>query len=117
MRQEIERVIAQIDFEISTDSSKMAWRYAALVCLATILMCWEVGRLNGDRLPWEVLWMVGPLVVATFVALLPASRQAVRQGQRRKRVLEELLAKLDENPAGSSNVADLPNSGGEPHQS
>jgi hypothetical protein len=101
LRQEIERGIAQIDFETSTDSSRMAWRYVALVCLAVILMSWEVGRLNGDPLPWDVLWMTGGLVVATLVALVPASRQAVKEGLRRKRPLEELLAKLDENPAGS----------------
>ena len=44
------------------------------------------------------------LVVAMFVALVPASRQAVKEGLRRKRALEGLLAKLDENPAGSWNV-------------
>ena len=116
LRQEIERGIAQIDFEIFTDTSGMAWRNAALGSLAAILMGWEAGRLNGDPLPWEVLWMIGGLVVATFVALVPTSRQTAKEGLRRKRALEELLAKLDENPAGSWNVADLPNSGGEPHQ-
>jgi hypothetical protein len=115
LRQEIERGIAQIDFEIFTDTSGMAWRNAALGSLAAILMGWEAGRLNGNPLPWEVLWMIGGLVVATFVALVPASRQAVKEGVRRKRALEGLRAKLDENPAGSWNVADLPISGGEPH--
>jgi hypothetical protein len=113
LRQEIERGIAQIDFEIFTDTSGFAWRNAALVGLAAILIGWEAGRLKGDPLPWEVLWMTVALVVATFVALVPASRQTVKQGLRRKRVLEGLLAKLDENPAGSWNVADLPSSGGE----
>ena len=101
LRQEIERGIAQIDFETSPETSRMAWRYAALFCLATILFCWEVGRLNGDPLPWKVLWMTVPLVVVMLVALVPASRQATKEGLRRKRVLEGLLAKLDENPAGS----------------
>lgn len=116
LRQEIERGIAQIDFEISTDTSRIAWRYAALICLAAILMSWEVGRLNGDPLPWNVLWPTVPMVVVTLVALVPASRQALKQGLRRKQALEGLRAKLDENPAGSWNVADLPNSGGEPPQ-
>jgi hypothetical protein len=116
LRQEIERGIAQIDFEIFTDTSGIAWRNGALGSLAAILMGWEAGRLNGDPLPWEILWMIGGLVVATFVALVPASRQAVKQGLQRKRVLEELHAKLDENPAGAWNVTDLPKSGGEPHQ-
>jgi hypothetical protein len=101
LRQEIERGIAQIDFEISTDSSRMAWRNAALICLAVTLMCWEVGRLNGDRQPWNVLWMTVPLMVVMLVALVPTSRQAMKEGLRRKQVLEGLLAKLDENPAGS----------------
>jgi hypothetical protein len=99
LRQEIERGIAQIDFEIFTVTSGMAWRNAALGCLAAILMGWEAGRLNGDPRPWEVLWMIGGIVIATFVALVPASRQAMKEGLRRRRVLEELLAKLDENPA------------------
>jgi hypothetical protein len=60
--------------------------------------------------------MIVGLVVATFVALVPASRQTVKQGLQRKRALEGLRAKLDENHAGSWNVADLPNSSHEPHQ-
>jgi hypothetical protein len=116
LRQEIQRGIAQIDHEIFMDTGGIAWRNAALCSLAAILMGWEAGRLNGDPWPWEILWMIGGLVVATFVALVPASRRAAKQGLRRKRPLEALLAKLDENPAGTWNVADLPNSGGEPHQ-
>jgi hypothetical protein len=45
--------------------------------------------------------MVVGLVVATCVALVPASRQTLKQGLRRKRVLETLRAKLDENSAES----------------
>lgn len=101
LRQEIELGIAQIDFEISTDTSGRAWRFAALICLAALLMSWEIGRLNGDRLPWNVLWMSGGLVVATFLAMIPASRQAMKEGLRRKQALEGLLAKLDENPAAA----------------
>ncbi len=112
LRQEIERGIAQIDFETSTGT--VVWRYVALFYLAAILFCWEVGRLNGNPLPWNVLWMTVPILVVMLVAILPASRQAAKEGLRRKRPLEELLAKLDENPTGSWNVADLPNSGGEP---
>jgi hypothetical protein len=115
LRQEIERGIAQIDFEIFTDTSWTAWGNAALVSFAAILMGWEAGRMKGDPLPWEVLWMVVGLVVATFVALVPASRQAVKQALQRKRALEGLRAKLDERPAGSWDVADMPNSGGEPN--
>jgi hypothetical protein len=115
LRQEIERGIAQIDFEISTDSGWSAWRNAAFTGLATILGSWEFCRLTGDPRPWDVIWVVGGIVVAIFAALVPVSRLSAKQGQRRKRVLEGLLAKLDENPAGSWNVADLANSGGEPH--
>jgi hypothetical protein len=99
LRQEIERGIAQIDFETSTGT--VVWRYVALFYLAAILFCWEVGRLNGNPLPWNVLWMTGWLVFAPFVALVPANRQARKEGLRRKRALERLRAKLDENSAGS----------------
>ena len=115
LRREIERGIAQIDFEISTDSGWSAWRNAAFTGLATILGSWEFCRLTGDPRPWDVIWVVGGIVVAIFAALVPVSRLSVKQGQRRKRVLEGLLAKLDENSAGSWNVAALPNSAGEPH--
>jgi hypothetical protein len=101
LRQEIERGIAQIDFETSTDASRMVLRYVALFWLAAILFCWEVGRLNGNPLPWKVLWMTVPMVVVTIMALVPASRQAMKEGLRRKRALEGLLAKLNENAAGS----------------
>jgi uncharacterized membrane protein len=99
VRQEIERCIAQIDFEISTYTSWIAWRSVALFSLVAILMSWECGRLAGDPRPWDALWMAVALVVATFVALVPASRQSVKQGLRRKRVLEGLLARLNENSA------------------
>jgi len=115
LRREIERGIAQIDFEISTDSGWSAWRNAAFTGLATILGSWEFCRLTGDPRPWDVIWVVGGIVVAIFAALVPVSRLSVKEGQRRKRVLEGLLAKLDENSAGSWNVAALPNSAGEPH--
>jgi hypothetical protein len=115
LRREIERGIAQIDFEIATDSGWSAWRNAAFTGLATILGSWEFCRLTGDPRPWDVIWVVGGIVVAIFAALVPVSRLSVKQGQRRKRVLEGLLAKLDENSAGSWNVAALPNSAGEPH--
>jgi hypothetical protein len=101
LRQEIERGIAQIDFEIFTSTSAHAWRNAALVSLAAILMGWEAGRLNCNPLPWEVLWAMVGLVVATFVSLVPASRQIVKAKLPDKRALEALRAKLDENAAGS----------------
>jgi hypothetical protein len=101
LRQEIERGIAQIDFEISTGTIRMGLRYAVLIGLATVLICWEVGRLNGDPLPWNVLWMNVWLVITTFLVLVPTSRQAAKEGLRRKQALEGLRAKLDENPAGS----------------
>jgi hypothetical protein len=104
-RQEIERGIAQIDFEISTDSSWSAWRNAALTALATILGSWEFCRLMGDPRPWDVLAIVGGIVVTIFVALVPVSRESVKHSQGCKRALVGLLAKLDENRAGMRNVA------------
>jgi hypothetical protein len=100
LRQEIERGIAQIDFEIFTATSAHAWRLAALVSIGAILMGWEAGRLNGDPLPWEILWANVGLVVATFVSLVPMSRRLVKQGLQRRRALEAILAKLDEKPTG-----------------
>ena len=58
----------------------------------------------GDPRPWDVIWLVGGIVVAILAALVPVSRLSAKDGLRRKRALERLLAKLSANSAESWNV-------------
>jgi len=99
LRQEIELGIAQLDFEMSMVTSGLALRIATAFNLAMIIVCWEVGRLNDKPLPWDLLLITVPFLVGGLVSMIPANRKAVAQALQRKRALEALRAKLDENPA------------------
>ncbi|HEX5046037.1 MAG TPA: hypothetical protein VFX89_02865 [Gammaproteobacteria bacterium] len=100
LREEIERSIALLNFDVFTATSGIAWRNIALIMVATTLMCWEVDRLNGNSLSWRSAWIFVPLVLA--LVTVPASkRKHEKQALLGKRALEALRAKLDENPAGS----------------
>lgn len=99
LRQEIGLGISQLDFEISMVTSGLALRIAAAFNIAMIVLCWEVGRLNDKPLPWDLLLISVPFLAGGFVSMISANRRAVEQALQRKRALEALRAKLDENPA------------------
>lgn len=101
LRQEIYRGIALIDLQISPTTSAFARRYLVLVFIAATLVCWEVGRLNGNPLPWNALWYMLVLFTTIFFILVLSIRQEVKQALQRKGVLESLLAKIDETPTGN----------------
>jgi hypothetical protein len=102
LRQEIERGIGQVEFEILTHTGPSAWRNVIVCGLGAILLIWETGRLNGDLSPWNTLWPIAGVVVATLVAAV-ARRRRVKEKKLlpQKRALEALRAKLDEKPNGS----------------
>ena len=93
LREELERGIAQLDFELSLYSTpRVARRFAALSFGMTVLF-WEFGRLIGEPVPWVML----PAALATYpafrgdFALEKKNRQRVTE---RRRALESMLAQL-----------------------
>jgi O-antigen/teichoic acid export membrane protein len=100
LRQEIDRNIAHVEFETEMATSYRAFFNAALVNLGALLLCWEMGRLNGNRMPWDVVSVLLPLCAVSFWAMWVAVRKARDEiGSPRKRALEALRAKLDEGAA------------------
>jgi hypothetical protein len=96
LRQEIERGIAQLKFEVHAGTSPEAWRNAVLICVGGMLFVWEVGRFNGDPTPWPMLLFAGAVSgVALFFGWVWAKGLRADR-ERRTRALEDLRAKLDE---------------------
>lgn len=95
LRQELERGISQLDFELGCAS--WAWRVPALVSFGTCVLFWELGRLNGQGPPWTLLAVVLSGVAASVWAGFAASRKAVEQIEQRRHALESMRAALDEN--------------------
>jgi hypothetical protein len=96
LRQEIDRGLAQLEFEVGTYIGRERWRNSVFVGLGVLLLCWEVGRLKGNPAPWDTTQMFLAVIVTTAVVTFIIGRryQAVRLP--RKRALEALRARLDE---------------------
>lgn len=95
LRQELERGISQLDFELGCAS--WAWRVPALVSLGTCVLSWELGRLNGQAPPWTLLAVVLSGVAASVWAGFAANKKAVEQIEQRRHALESIRTALDEN--------------------
>jgi ABC-type Fe3+-siderophore transport system permease subunit len=95
LREELERGISQLDFELGCAS--WAWRIPALVSLGTCVLLWELGRLNGQSPPWTMLAVVLSGVATSVWAGLAANKKVVEQIEQRRRALESMRAALEEN--------------------
>ena len=97
LREELERGISQLDFELSFYSTSRVWNVPALVSLATSVLLCELGRLNGESTPWTMLAVSLGGVVLSVWAGLAASKKVVERMEQRKRALESMRAALEEN--------------------
>jgi uncharacterized membrane protein len=97
LREELERGISQLDFELSFYSTSRVWTVPALVSLATSVLLCELGRLNGESTPWTMLAVALGGVVSSVWAGLAANKKAVERIEQRKRALESMRAALEEN--------------------
>ena len=95
LREELERGISQLDFELGCAS--WAWRIPAIVALGTCVLVWELGRLNGQASPWMMLALVLIGVATSVWAGFAANKKAVEQIEQRRRALEAMRAALEEN--------------------
>jgi len=97
LREELERGISQLDFELSFYSTSRVWNVPALVSLATSVLLCELGRLNGESIPWTMLAVALVSVVSIVWAGLAANKKVVERIEQRKRALESMRAALEEN--------------------
>ena len=97
LREELERGISQLDFELSFYSTYRVWTVPALVSLATSVLLCELGRLNGESTPWTMLAVSLCGVVLSVSAGLAANKKVVERIEQRKRALESMRAALEEN--------------------
>ena len=97
LREELERGISQLDFELSFYSPSRVWNIPALVSLATSVLLCELGRLNGESIPWTMLAVALSGVVWSVWAGLAANKKVIERIEQRKRALESMRAALDEN--------------------
>lgn len=97
LREELDRGISQVDFELSYSSTSRMWNVPALVSFGTGVLLCEIGRLNGESTPWTMFAVaVGGVLVSVWVGFA-AKKKAVEQIEQRKRALESMRAALEEN--------------------
>jgi len=97
LREELDRGLAQLDFELSLYSTPWLWKILGLTYVGAGLFNWEVGRLNGDPLPWRLMLMSVPFMVAGLLSTSSYKKKKMEQVLPRKRALESMRAALDEN--------------------
>jgi drug/metabolite transporter (DMT)-like permease len=97
LREELERGISQIDFELSLYSTPRVVKMAVLLSVATTVFMWEAGRLNGDPTPWMMLvYALFCICPGTWYGF-NAKKGIVERLMLRRRALESMRAALDED--------------------
>jgi hypothetical protein len=96
LREELDRGLAQLDFELSLYSTPWNVKMIGLTNAAALLFCWEVGRLNGDPVPWKLMLILLPCVVAGIASTSGIRKRKLKQVLPRRRALESMIAALDE---------------------
>lgn len=97
LREELERGISQVDFELRYSCTSRMWNVPALVSFGTGVLLCEIGRLNGESTPWTLLAVaVGGVLSSVWVGFA-AKKKAVEQLEQRRRALESMRAALEEN--------------------
>jgi hypothetical protein len=97
LREELDRGIAQLDFEMGLHSNPRVMRILTLLSIIAMTLNWEEGRLSGDPTPWRLA-----LVALFFVFLggragFAARKKVMKRVLARRRALESMRAALDED--------------------
>ena len=98
LREELDRGLAQLDFESGLDSTPRVMRGLTLLLIAAVTLNWEAGRASGNPRPW------GFALVALFCLCVGgcvgfAAKKIRHKKERtleRRRALESMRAALDE---------------------
>jgi len=99
LREELDRGIAQLDFEMGLDRVPRVIRILSLMLIAVMIMNWEAGRAAGDPRPWGQTLVVPFLVFLGGWAGFAASKRRMVRTLERRRALESMRAALDEDAA------------------
>ena len=97
LREELDRGMAQLDFEVGLLSTSRMARFYASLTIAVVLFTWEVGRLNGNPTSWGSVWMNMLFMTAASWFWFTAKKGLVEPVMQRKRALESMRAALDED--------------------
>ena len=97
LREELDRGIAQLDFEIGLDRVPRVIRILSLMLIAVMIMNWEEGRAAGLPAPWGQTLVVPFLVFLGGCAGFAASKRRMVRTLERRRALESMRAALDED--------------------
>ena len=99
LREELDRGIAQLDFEMGLHSNPRVIRILTLLSIAAVIINWEEGRMAGDPTPWGLalfalfFWFLGAR------AGFAARKKTMERAHARRRALESMRAALDEDTA------------------
>ncbi|MEO5925755.1 MAG: hypothetical protein ABIR70_18195 [Bryobacteraceae bacterium] len=96
LREELERGISQVDFELSLYSTPRVLTLIALVTIGAGVILWESGRLNGNSTSWGMLGYNLVLMIVSTWWGLAAKNKSVERVMQRRRALESMLAALQE---------------------
>ena len=97
LREELDRGMAQLDFEVGLHSTSRLARFYGLLTIAVVLFGWEVGRLNGNPTSWGFVWMAMSSMFITSWASFAIKKALKESVLPRKRALESMRAALDED--------------------
>jgi len=97
LREELERGISQLDFELSLYSTSRVVRILTALSIGMTVLMWEVGRLNGESTPWMMLAYAAICMYPGNWYGFALKRKIVERVMQRKRALETMLATLDED--------------------
>ncbi len=96
LREELDRGLAQLDFEIRLDRAPRILRMLTLVSIAVVMIGWESQRAGGNPRPWwsalGVLWVLLPVGLIWVIARLQGKLQKRERGLMRRLRLERRLA-------------------------
>ena len=103
LREELERGISQLDFELSLNSTPRVVTLIMLISIGASVIVWELGRLNGEPAPWMAVAYNVPLIFAAPWVGIAAKAKAVEELMQRRRALGSMLASLNEDVAVERN--------------
>jgi hypothetical protein len=97
LREELERGISQLDFELNLHSARRVRKVMAFLAIAVTVTLWETARLNGESTPWLMLAVgLGCTVPGSWLGAA-AEKKFVERVMPRKRALESMLAGIVED--------------------